>query len=139
MDTAFDSQFFSSEKSNENYSLYRGTFHKGYLEATTDFKYRNRITLSYKVKVGTKIKFKGFTINYGGTNKAVCFGVIQSDSSSYLHSNYIYDSYWINSSGQSALKPYDANSDAYVLTNASTSIYIDYGSCRRRYKATGLL
>ena len=120
MDTAFDSQFFSSEKSNENYSLYRGTFHKGYLEATTDFKYRNRITLSYKVKVGTKIKFKGFTINYGGTNKAVCFGVIQSDSSSYLHSNYIYDSYWINSSGQSALKPYDANSDAYVLTNAST-------------------
>ena len=120
MDTAFNSQFFSPEKLNENYSLYRGTFHKGYLDEATEFKYRNRITLSYKVKAGTKIKINGFTVNYNGANKSVCLGIVQSDSASFLHSNYIYDSYWINSSGQSTLKPYDANSDSYVLTNSSS-------------------
>ena len=119
MDTAFNSQFFSPEKLNENYSLYRGTFHKGYLEEATQFRYRNRITLSYKVKVGTKIKINGFTVNYNGANQSVCFGIIQSDSSSLLQSNYVYDTYWITSSGQSPLQPYDANSDAYVLTNPS--------------------
>ena len=120
MDTAFNSQFFSPEKLNENYSLYRGTFHKGYLEKADEFERRNRITLSYKVKVGTKIKINGFNVNYNGSNQSVCLGIIQSDSSSFLQSNYVYDTYWITSSGQSPLQPYDANSDAYVLTNPST-------------------